>query len=366
MNAFNRPPFNGDVAIDSINRALDALERSRPAKPAAPSAEPQPAPIPSAIITRADDCVVITSKPAGEARNMTSDQEVKPTLDIQPALIATAHSPLPRHHYTLLHHFEVAGRQGVATDGHTLWVSGSTSLYRYTTDGQLLQACTDCLEGISSNHLGDIDVFEGRLYAGGEEFLDGEARGIEVLVYDAQNLKLLNRIPFESSSGQVEVSGLCVNPVDRSIWMSSWVGEESGRHLYQYDLDTGAYRRKVHMQPVPQWVQGICVFKGEIYLTADDGCADDGECDHLYRVDVHPERTNARVVFEHEFHEFGRVGEIEGVGFTPDGTRMLVHANRGRQIVLGMPKTFYDGYDREIHEVYVYSAKPYRMESALS
>ena len=280
---------------------------------------------------------------------------------VQPEIcgVVATHQPLPRHRYTYLHRIEVDGRQGVATDGETLWISGSTALYRYTRDGELLQACTDCLEGISSNHLGDIDVFEGKLYAGAEEFLDGEARNIEVLVYDAKNLTLLNHIPFEASSGQVEVSGLCVNPVDRSIWMSSWIGDESGRHLYQYDLDTGAYRRKVHMQPVPQWVQGICCHNGDIYITADDGTADDGESDHLYRVDVHPQRSNAAVVYEKEFWEFQRVGEIEGVNFDPDGKHMWVHANRGRQIVLGMPQMMYDGYEKEIHEVYLYRVEPY-------
>ena len=33
---------------------------------------------------------------------------------------------------------------------------------------------------------------------------------------------------------------------------------------------------------------------------------------------------------------------------------MLVLANRGKRIVLGMPKGLYPGYDREIHEVYVF------------
>ena len=33
---------------------------------------------------------------------------------------------------------------------------------------------------------------------------------------------------------------------------------------------------------------------------------------------------------------------------------LLVLANRGARIVLGMPRGFYPGYDREIHEIYVY------------
>ncbi len=33
---------------------------------------------------------------------------------------------------------------------------------------------------------------------------------------------------------------------------------------------------------------------------------------------------------------------------------MLVLANRGKRIILGMPTGLYPGYDREIHEIYVY------------
>ena len=271
------------------------------------------------------------------------------------------HDPLPRHRYTLLRRFEVAGRQGVATDGQTIWVSGSTTLHRYTLQGELLSENTTALEGlpVASNHLGDIDVFEGLIYAGAENFIDGVGRDIQVVTFDAQTLAQRGGFAFAEDSGQLEVSGVAVDRAGRTLWMSSWVGGESGRYLYQYDLDTGAYLRRVHLQPVPQWIQGIFVHDGAIYLTADDGTADDGEPDHLYRVDIHPERTCAAVVLEHTFTEFERLGEIEGLAFDPSGQHLLVHHNRGRQIVLGMPGAFYPGYSREVHEVYVYRVEPW-------
>ena len=40
------------------------------------------------------------------------------------------------------------------------------------------------------------------------------------------------------------------------------------------------------MQPVPQWVQGVFYYDGSLFVTADDGTADDNEPDHLYRVAV--------------------------------------------------------------------------------
>jgi len=47
-------------------------------------------------------------------------------------------------------------------------------------------------------------------------------------------------------------------------------------------------------------------------------------------------------------------GEVEGIAFDADAGEMLVLANRGKRIVLGMPKGLYPGYDRELHEIYVF------------
>ncbi|MFQ9122303.1 MAG: hypothetical protein ACLR5N_08245 [Haemophilus parainfluenzae] len=80
--------------------------------------------------------------------------------------------------------------------------------------------------------------------------------------------------------------------------MASWVGEESGRYLYEYDLSTGKYKRKVHLQPVPQWIQGVYAYNGDLYVTSDDGTADEKEPDHIYRVEISDKNNEARVVLE--------------------------------------------------------------------
>ena len=54
---------------------------------------------------------------------------------------------------------------------------------------------------------------------------------------------------------------------------------------------------------------------------------------------------------------FRRAGEIEGLCVNPEAGGIVVLSNRGARIVLGMPKGFYDGYDREIHELYVFREK---------
>jgi hypothetical protein len=69
--------------------------------------------------------------------------------------------------------------------------------------------------------------------------------------------------------------------------MCSWVGGTSDLYLYEYSLKTGAYLRKVHIAPVPQWIKGVYYFKGALYVTADDGEADFDEPGHMYNVDIY-------------------------------------------------------------------------------
>jgi 5-oxoprolinase (ATP-hydrolysing) subunit C len=134
--------------------------------------------------------------------------------------------------------------------------------------------------------------------------------------------------------------------------MTDWV---NGRYLYRYDLITGDYAGRLHLRAPPQWQQGIAVKGDHIYLTADDGDAEDHEVDNLWRLAANVQDTAAYVTHEHAFSEFRRVGEIEGIAFDENAGEMIVLANRGKRIILGMPKGLYPGYDREIHELYVYS-----------
>ena len=89
-------------------------------------------------------------------------------------------------------------------------------------------------------------------------------------------------------------------------------------------------------------------------IAADDGDAEDDEADNLWRVTAETGSTAAYVTHEKTFTEFRKLGEIEGIDFDREAGEMLVLANRGKRIVFGMPKGLYPGYEREIHEVYVY------------
>ena len=264
---------------------------------------------------------------------------------------------LPRYAYELISTQRVDGRQGIAWENGEYWVSGSASLSRYDGDWNLIGLNESPFDGMdgSVNHIGDIDVCGGELYAGVEYFADGVARDIGIAVYDAGTLALRRCHAFDPSSGQTEVSGIAVDPDHGIIWMCSWADGETGRYLYKYAMEDGSYLGKVHLQSPPQWLQGVAYYDGCLYLTADDGTADDGEPDHLYRGVADPDSTSMTVTLERTFDDVTLQGEIEGVSFDRENGCLLISYNRGAQVVLGMPLGFYEGYEEEIHEIFTYA-----------
>ena len=135
------------------------------------------------------------------------------------------------------------------------------------------------------------------------------------------------------------------------VWMTDWV---NGSYVYRYDLKSGAYAGRLHLRPVPQWQQGIAAHDGSLFITADDGDAEDKEVDNLWKAKAEPSGSAEYVSHEMAFDSFRDVGEIEGIAFDSEAGEMLVLANRGKRVVRGMPKGLSPGYDREISEIYIY------------
>ena len=251
---------------------------------------------------------------------------------------------------------QVGGRQGVCTENGYYWVSGSTTLEKYDSSWNLIAENTDPFAGYSLevNHIGDIDVYGNELYLGVEYFMDGEGTNIQVAVYDGDTLELKRVFPFSSETGQKECSGIAVDPDSRTVYMCSWIDDESSEYLYMYDLDTGDYRGKLKMDQAPKWIQGVAYYEGSLYVTSDDGDADRNEPDHMYRIDVSKDGNTGSVTAEKTFDDVILQGEIEGLTFDPENRQFLLLYNRGAIIKAGMPSGFYEGYSEEIHEVFVY------------
>lgn len=258
--------------------------------------------------------------------------------------------------YELADVHPVSGRQGVCSEDGYYWISGSGTLAKYDSSWNITAENTEPFEGytLEVNHIGDIDVYNNELYLGVEYFMDGEGKNIQVAVYDGDTLKLKRVFPFRSDTGQLECSGIAADPDSGTVYMTSWIDDKSSEYLYMYDLDTGNYRGKMKMEPAPKWIQGIACFEGNLYVTCDDGDADQNAPDHMYRIDISEDRETGTVIPEKAFDDVTRQGEIEGLTFDKVRRQFLLLYNRGARIISGMPSGFYEGYSEEIHEVFVY------------
>ncbi len=155
--------------------------------------------------------------------------------------------------------FEVSGRQGIATDGRSYVVSGSQALYRYSLDGELVYSNVDPFVELDGdiNHLGDIAIYEGELFTGVENFVNGRGENIRIVDYDIETLQYKRSIPWEPGSGQVEVCGIAVDGKRNTIWLADWL---NGQYLYRYDLESGNYEGRFELHPIPKQIQGIMVY----------------------------------------------------------------------------------------------------------
>ena len=77
----------------------------------------------------------------------------------------------------------------------------------------------------------------------------------------------------------------------------------------------------------------------------------------MYRIKVDRDAFSGIVINEKSFIEVIKQGEIEGLSFDKKNNQFLLLYNRGARIVLGMSVWFYDGYESEIHEVFVFDLK---------
>ena len=255
--------------------------------------------------------------------------------------------------FNLIKTIDVNGRQGVAVDSNYYYVSGSKALYKYSKDGKLLMTNNAPFDKLTlkANHLGDIDYYEGEIFAGAEYFNDGSASNIQIVIYDAETLKFKRFFEWEPESGQKEVCGITVDTKNKTVWMADWI---NGAYLYKYDLISGKYLGKLHIYPVPEKQQGIKVIEDRIFITADDGDAEFNEPDHLYSVLLIPNSSAAKVRLVKTFDDVKLNGEIEGLTFDEVEDHLIVHFNRGTRVANGMPIGFYPGYTKEIHELYIY------------
>ena len=102
--------------------------------------------------------------------------------------------------YSLKKVMEVDGRQGIAASGEYYVVSGSTELFLYNIQGELLNQNNSPFKKLSgeANHFGDIAIYKDEIYTGVENFKNGRGENIQIVVYNLADLKFkLSFISFK-------------------------------------------------------------------------------------------------------------------------------------------------------------------------
>ena len=194
---------------------------------------------------------------------------------------------------------DVLFRQGVARFGGGWIFSFNDGLFRtddaFRITSRLQPAIPDVWKARRFDHIGDIDVVDGVLYAPLEQ--PNYARGRQaMLTYDAATLAYRDGHIVE----QHENSFVTVDPDTHIAYAMNNFG---GSTLLRYDR---AWKRllPLRMSRHVERVQGADVFGGAVWLATDD------TTDAVYRVDLATGKTIA----------LGSIGHVDGEGEGIDAT----------------------------------------------
>jgi hypothetical protein len=203
--------------------------------------------------------------------------------------------------------------QGVATDGTFWYFSGTYSVEK--TDAQfnsLGSASIPIAQYLAdgSNHIGDIDVYNGTLYAPLE---DGSAyQHPKVSLVDTATLTFGTKYSIPQSLQTKGVPWIAVDPARGFAYLAEW---DPTTQLNRFTLGTLAYVDSLPLtMPAGQTlgrIQGAKVFEGALYLSTDDA----GKT--IYKLNL--ETGTVLKLFG-----LTGIGEEEGLAFwaRPDGSLM--------------------------------------------
>jgi hypothetical protein len=204
--------------------------------------------------------------------------------------------------------------QGVANDGTFFYFSGTYSLDKtdlsYTSVKSNALAIPLQLSLAGSNHIGDIDVYNGKIYAPIE---DGSAyQHPKVVLYDTSNLSSGTIYDIPQNLQTQGVPWIAIDAPRAFAYLAEW---NPTTQLNRFTLSTMQYASSLPMTP-PSGVtlgriQGAEVFEGALYLCTDDS----GKTVYKMNLDT------GTVL---KLFSIQTTGEVEGITFLarPDGSQM--------------------------------------------
>ena len=201
--------------------------------------------------------------------------------------------------------------QGVASDGTSWFFSGTTGLERTNaTFGSTTKSAIAIpllLVAQGSDHIGDIDVYNGTIYAPVE---DKSYNAPKVILYDATSLGVGTVYSIPQNLQTKGVPWIAVDGPRGVAYMAEWDPTPS---INVFSLATMTFLRSLPLSTPTGRVQGGKVYKGQLYLSTDDAAK------HVYK--VHLASGTIFPLFALDVADI----ELEGLAFfaRPDGS--LLH-----------------------------------------
>ncbi|ROH89653.1 hypothetical protein ED208_11050 [Stagnimonas aquatica] len=206
--------------------------------------------------------------------------------------------------------------QGLSTDGSGWVFSWQNGLQRtgeaplYLASRTVLDAIPAELRAAGSDHIGDTDILDDRLYAPVENA--GYTNPL-ILVYDPATLAYLGEA-YPLAPHQAHVAWIALDGARRLAYSGDW---DPMPVVNVYALDQGfALLRQIPLSEPLSRVQGGKVYQGALYLSRDD------EANSVYKVNL--DTGTVLPLFSLESDLSGQLGEMEGLAFRDldDGSQL--------------------------------------------
>jgi len=213
---------------------------------------------------------------------------------------------------------QICGSQGIASDGKSLWFSWNFGLTHTTLamdrtlDVNCVNAIPESLRLTGHSHIGDIDLLDGVLYTPIED--GGTFLEPVIALFRAKDLSFTGKIfPLERKYMTRGVPWVAVDGPRHVAYTSEWTGTV---RLNVHRLSDFKVIRTVPLDKEVPRIQGAKVFRGQLYLSRDNGAEKSIEA-------IDPETGHVTHLFD---RDLGTNWETEGIAFIrrPTGTEMAL------------------------------------------
>ncbi len=204
--------------------------------------------------------------------------------------------------------------QGLATDGKNhFWFSGTASLLRAKSKtGKAgltkLFPLPKALVKLGDDHVGDIDYYDGTIYAPGEDGKNNY-KNPYVILYDAQKLTVKSYFRLPVAPQAEGVPWVAVEPAKNRAFSALYYNVNK---INVYDLKTFAPAGEIDLsQTIHSW-QGAKVHDGFMYATSDGDANTIGK--HVFKINLDTGTVIDVATLPSD------VTELEGLAFSTNGS----------------------------------------------